>query len=156
MQRQLTLRAMIAVVITATSVVASLAIGFLLHSTVGATDAGEAASGALLGAAVYAPFALVALVLPALAVPMARVILTAGFGAGETGDAATRWPPAIDAVAMWGVIEALLQLVLLVTDPGASAPPTMHLLLALYATIAAWQLNRRQHHDDSRPPPEPS
>ena len=83
MQRQLMLRAMIATVMAATSLVASLAIGFLLQSTAAAPDAGEAAPGALLGAAVYAPFALVAVVLPALAVPMARVILAAGFGAGK-------------------------------------------------------------------------
>ena len=156
MQRQLTLRVIIAVVIATTSLVASLAIGFLLRSTTGAPDAGEAASGLLLGAAVYAPFALVALLLPALAVPMARMILTTGFGAGDTVSLANRWPPAIDAAALWGSAEGLLQLVLLLSDPGASIPSVMHLLLAPYAAIAAWQLNRRRNHDDSRPPPEPS
>ena len=155
MQRQLTLRAIIAVVIATTSLVASLAIGFLLRSASGTPDAGEAASGLLLGAAVYAPFALVALLLPALAVPMARMILTTGFGAGDTAGMANRWSPAIDAVALWGSAEVLL-LVLLFADPGTSTPAAMHLLLALYAAIAAWQLSRRQNHDDSLPPPEPS
>lgn len=156
MQRQLTLRAMIVVVIAATSLVASLAIGFLLRSTAGATDAGGAASGVLLGAAVYAPFGLVALLLPALAVPIARLAMTAGFGAGDTAGPVRRWPAAVDAVAMWGGTEVLLQLLVLLTEPGGSPPPVMHLLLALYAAIAAWQLNRRQNHDDSHPPPEPS
>ena len=156
MQHQLTLRAMIAVVIATTSLVASLAIGFLLRSTTDAPEPEGAASGLLLGAAVYAPFALVALLLPALAVPMARMILTTGFSAGGTAGMANRWSPAIDAVALWGSAEVLLQLVLLLSDPGASIPSVMHLLLALYAAIAAWQLNRRQNHDDSLPPPEPS
>jgi len=156
MHASMMLRATVGIVIAATSMVAALAADFLFRSTMGAPAAGQAASGALLGAAVYAPFALVALLLPALAVPMARAILAAVRGDQPPAPVRVAGPLAIEVLALWAWTEMLLQLAMLLAEPEGQTPFALHALLAVYALVAAWSLTRKSGHDDSFPPPETS
>lgn len=152
MQASMMLRATVAIVLAAASTVAALAADFLLRSTMGAPAAGQAASGALLGAAVYAPFALVALLLPALAVPMARAILATARGGRPSAPVQVSWPLAVEALVLWACTEALLGVAMLLAEPEGQAPLGLHAMLAGYAIIAAWSLTRKSGHDDSFPP----
>lgn len=156
MQRQLTLRAAVALVMALTTLVATLALAFVVQGVLAPPDTGQTAPASLLGAAVYAPFALVAVFLPALAVPIARAVLAAAPGLRHPDSGEKPWSPAVDAILLWGIAEILVALVLALGGPGPSTPLAMHLLLAVYAVVAAWQLNRRPDHDDTLSPPEPS
>ena len=156
MQRQLTLRATVAIVIIATSLVASLAAGFVLQGAGATHSPDSAASGALLGAAVYAPFALVALLLPALAVPMARVAFRGIRGADTANAPPAPWPIAVDTALLWIVTVFGLHLVGTLSGPPAMMAPVVLALLGVYAVIAAWLLHRRPEHDDSIAPHEPT
>ncbi len=130
-------------IVGATSLVADAAGAFLWASATAAPVHG-AATGVM--AAVYAPFALVALVLPALAAPMARVTL--GFaGAGRVAVAlpASPW---LAGLFIFGFAELLIALVRATAgEPLLQAPAFVHGLLALYAAAAAYLSRRPPGHD---------
>jgi len=142
MPNSLILLILTATIIAVCSLVAAAAGAFLWGSATAA--AGHGASTGLM-AAVYAPFALIALLLPALAVPMARVSLALA-GADRI---ATALPPApwIAWPLIFGIAEMLTALAR--TAAGESAlqePPFVHAMLALYAAAAAYLLRRLSNH----------
>lgn len=154
MQGSMMLRATVMIVIAVTSMVAALAADFLLRSTMSTPASEQSASGALLGAAVYAPFALVALLLPALAVPMARAILAAARGGPPPVPGRVAGSLLIEGLVLWAGAEGLLLLATRLAEPEGKVPFALHALLAVYAFVAAWSLTRKSDHDDSSPPPE--
>lgn len=142
------------VVMTATSWVAFGSSAFLVaHAFVPAPD-GDAAMGKLL-AALFAPFVLLALLLPALAAPIARRLMRAGKGGAAL--AGECWPTWLSFTVVLAGAELLLGLARASAGARAWAPPWFHAGLAIYAGLAAWSLRRgvedaRQTEADSAVP----
>lgn len=103
----------------------------------------EPSTGMQLSAALYAPFALLATVLPVLAAPMAQRALGAWMPAAEL----TRpWPPVARFTALLALAEAATLAVRAAVGDG-TAPLFVHGLLAAHAAIAAALLGQSFRHD---------
>ncbi len=102
-----------------------------------------ASPGAGLSAALYAPFALLALVLPVLAAPVARRAL-----ATWAPDPAVPvpWPPVPRFIALLAIAEALTLAARLAGGDVPLAPLPVHAMLAAYAAVAAALLGRNPDH----------
>lgn len=97
--------------------------------------------GSGLSAALYAPFALLAVALPVLSAPLAKRALS-----GE----ASAWPMALRFAALIAIAEALILSVRLAAgEPALAALPT-HALLVAYSATTAILLGRNSH--DTQPP----
>jgi membrane protein implicated in regulation of membrane protease activity len=98
-----------------------------------------ASPGAWLSAALYAPFALLALVLPMLAAPVARRAL-----ATLAPDAAVPvpWPPVPRFIALLAIAEALTLAARLAGGDAPVAALPIHAMLAVYTAVAAVLLGR--------------
>lgn len=109
------------------------------------SGASGASPGAGLSAALYAPFALLALVLPVLAAPVARRALAA-WAPQAAEPTPAPWAPALRFAALLGVAEALTLAARLGGGDAPFAPLPVHAMLAVYAAIAAALLGRNPDH----------
>jgi hypothetical protein len=96
-----------------------------------------------LSAALYAPFALLALLLPVLAAPAARRALAVWAPAPA---APAPWPPASRFAALLAIAEALTLGARLAGGDAPLAPLPVHAMLAVYSAIAAVLLGRNADH----------
>lgn len=133
-----------AAVLTVTTLVAVAAVAFFWGGAAGMAGGGRTSSG--LTAAIYAPFALVALLLPVMAAPMARLALRMG-GSSRTASAHPIQPLWLLAAVVFLAAEALIAAIRTIAGDGAySAPLFLHLLLAGYAAAGAYLLRRGPDH----------
>lgn len=132
-----------AAVLTLTTLVAAAAVAFFWGGAAGMT--GDRASSGLM-AAIYAPFALVALLLPVMSAPMARLALRMS-GSSRTAAAHPIQPLWLLAGVVFLAAEALIAAIRTIAGDGAySAPLFLHLLLAGYAAAGAYLLRRGPDH----------
>lgn len=141
-------------VLAGTTLVAFGAGRFVWQGFTSTTD-----DGSLLAAAIYAPFALVAAVIPAFTVPITARVMRAFRRAGEVSP--TRLPRwlGIGAVLIFAELCWLVVAVASRHGPG-SIPPLGHALLALYAVVNGfWTLQDedvpKDVADDPEAPSEP-
>ena len=143
MHRALILVMLTAAILVVTTLVAASAGTFFWGGMMGLTSADRATSGLM--AAVYAPFALLAMLLPVLSVPMARFALR--FGGSASAITAVALPFWLAWVLLFVAAEALTAVVRAATGEGAFTEPLfVHLLLAGYAAAAACLLRRSPDH----------
>lgn len=139
MQRVLILVILTSALVTVTTLVAAAAAAFFWGGTVGVTGIDRASSGLM--AAIYAPFALLALVLPLLSAPMARLALR--MGGSASGTAPFVLPPALAWVAVFAGAEVFTALARAAAGEQPFSPSLfVHALLAGYAAAAAYLLRR--------------
>ena len=132
-----------AAVLTVTTLVAAAAVAFFWGGATGMAGAARASSGLM--AAIYAPFALVALLLPTMAAPMARLALR--YGGNRAAAAHLIQPLWLLAGLVFVAAEALIAAIRTVAGDGAySTPLFMHLLLGGYAAAGAYLLRRGPDH----------
>ncbi|MBX9964316.1 MAG: hypothetical protein K2Y35_14745 [Burkholderiales bacterium] len=133
-----------AAVLTFTTLVAVAAVAFFWGGAAGMAGGDRTTSG--LTAAIYAPFALVALLLPVMAAPMARLALRLG-GSNRSASAHPIQPLWLLAAVVFLAAEALIAAIRTIAGDGAySAPLFLHLLLAGYAAAGAYLLRRGPDH----------
>lgn len=141
MPRSLILVMLTAALLTVTTLVAAAAAAFFWGGTVGLASADRATSGLM--AAIYGPFALLALLLPALAGPMARAVTRFAGGAATP----LRLPVWLAWAALFAGAEALTVLVrALAGEPSVFPAPFFQAMLAVYAAVAVPILRRSQDH----------
>jgi hypothetical protein len=116
---------------------------FLLTHALQSPSEADVALSRLL-AAVFAPFVVVALLLPALSARIAGRLLAMQHGLGQRRDGP--WPLWVLYPALLGGAELLLGLARTWSGATAAAPLWFHAGLATYAALCAWSLWRR--HDD--------
>ena len=121
MQRVLILVILTSALVTVTTLVAAAAAAFFWGGTVGITGNDRASSGLM--AAIYAPFALLALILPLLSAPMARLALR--LGGSASGTAPFVLPPALAWVAVFAGAEGFTAL----ARAAAGEPPFSHFVV---------------------------
>lgn len=134
-----------AAVLTVTTLVAAAAVAFFWGGAAGVAGGGRAGSGLM--AAIYAPFALVALLLPVMSAPMARLALRFG-GSKRTAAAHPLQPLWLLAGVVFLAAEALIAATRTIAGDGGvyAAPLFLHLLLAGYAAAGAYLLRRGPDH----------
>lgn len=108
--------------------------------------AGAGSPGAGLSAVLYAPFALLALVMPALSAPLARRALIRMRQSRPAGGA----PAVLRFAALLGAAEALTVAARLGGGDTPLATPFTHGLLAAHSAVAAF-LPGRTHHEIQNP-----
>lgn len=108
----------------------------------------QASAGAGLSIALYAPFGLLALLLPALAAPVARRALARW----APGGASTHpWPGLGRFAALLGIAEALTLAAQLAAGASPLPPVALHGLLAAHGAVAALVLGRGLDHANTPP-----
>jgi len=143
MHRSLILVILSAAILTATTLVASAAGAFLWAGMTGLAGSDRASSGLM--AAIYAPFALVALLLPVMSAPMARF----GLRVGANASAATALdvPLWLTWLLVFAGAEAFTAIARTAAGDGMFTTSLhVHALLAGYAAAAAWLLRRPPSH----------
>lgn len=144
MKPSLILVMLTAAVLTVTTLVAAAAVAFFWGGAAGVAGGGRASSGLM--AAIYAPFALVALLLPVMSAPMARLALRFG-GSSRTAAAHPLQPLWLLAGVVFVAAEALIAVIRTIAGDGVYAAPLfLHLLLAGYSAAGAYLLRRGQDH----------
>ncbi len=139
MPRTLILVMLTSALVTVTTLVAAAAAAFFWGGTVGIAGPDRASSGLM--AAIYAPFALLALILPLLSAPMARLALR--LAGSDAGTAPLVLPPALAWVTLFAGAEVLTALARTAAgEPPFSPSLFVHALLAGYAAAAAYLLRR--------------
>jgi hypothetical protein len=143
MHRSLFLLMLTAAIVSVTTLVAAAAAAFLWGGMLGFTAPDRASSGLM--AAVYAPFALVALLLPVLSAPMARFALR--FGPGTAATTAPAPPLWLGWILLFGGAEAFAALARAAAGESPINPAFfVHGLLAGYAAAAAHLLRKPTDH----------
>ncbi|MFO1319608.1 MAG: hypothetical protein U1F52_08335 [Burkholderiales bacterium] len=100
-----------------------------------------------LGSMLFAPFALLALVLPLAAIPLARKL--------GVGDSARNPGMVVTGLVLWiGDEGSFLALSLAGGGDPQAVPGIAHAMLFAYAILAAMLLKRRMRHGESIPEPE--
>jgi hypothetical protein len=141
--RSLILVILSAAILTATTLVASAAGAFLWAGMTGLPGGDRASSGLM--AAIYAPFALVALLLPVMSAPMARFGLRAGGNASAA--TALKIPFGLTWLLVFASAEAFTAIARTAAGDGVFTTSLyVHALLAGYAAAASWLLRRPPNH----------
>jgi hypothetical protein len=143
MHRALILVILTAAIVAVTTLVAAAAGAFFWGGMTGFAGSDQASSGLM--AAIYAPFALVALLLPVMSTPMARLALRIGGNASAA--TALALPLGLAWLLVFAGAEAFSGIARAAAGGGMFTTSLyVHALLAGYAAAAAWLLRRPPSH----------
>jgi hypothetical protein len=143
MHRALILVILTAAIVAVTTLVAAAAGAFFWGGMTGFAGSDRTSSGLM--AAIYAPFALVALLLPVMSAPMARLALRIGGNApAATG---LSLPLGVAWLLVFAGAETFTGIARATAGDGMLTTSLyVHALLAGYAAAAAWLLKRSPSH----------